>query len=61
MTFSGSGLNGTWSWNHSNFHKDDKLDPSYTDTNFVPLYSISSLDPEVVEVILQSLTAILPF
>ena len=49
-TFSGSGLNGTWSWNHSNFHREDKLDVSYTDPNFIPLYSVTAVDMQVVEV-----------
>ncbi|XP_065830968.1 uncharacterized protein [Oscarella lobularis] len=43
-SFDGSGLNGTWSWNHSNFHKDDTMDSSYTDPKFVPLYSINDID-----------------
>ena len=43
-SFDGSGLNGTWSWSHSNFHKDDTLDSSYTDPRFVPLYSINDID-----------------
>eukprot|EP00118_Oscarella_pearsei_P024297 m.303372 g.303372 ORF g.303372 m.303372 type:complete len:4895 (+) comp40834_c0_seq19:159-14843(+) len=37
-SFNESGLNGTWSWNHSNFHIDDALDISYTDPLFVPIY-----------------------
>eukprot|EP00118_Oscarella_pearsei_P003217 m.13434 g.13434 ORF g.13434 m.13434 type:complete len:5185 (+) comp24805_c0_seq1:361-15915(+) len=44
-SFDGSGLNGTWSWNHSNFHKNDKLDSSYTDPSFVPIYTINDIDP----------------
>ena len=53
VTFSGSGLNGTWSWNHSNFHKNDALDVSYTDPNFIPLYSITAVNTEVIEVAVQ--------
>ena len=47
QTFDGSGLNGTWSWNHSNFHKDDTTDSSYTDPLFVPVYNINDIDSTV--------------
>eukprot|EP00118_Oscarella_pearsei_P018941 m.198025 g.198025 ORF g.198025 m.198025 type:complete len:2548 (+) comp39552_c0_seq11:586-8229(+) len=46
-SFNGSGLNGSWSWNHSNFHVDDTMDISYTDPTFVPSYSILHSDSEL--------------
>lgn len=45
-----SGLRGTWSWNSSNFHSDDVMDSSYTDPDFVPMYSLDGIDDVIVAV-----------
>ena len=45
-----SGLKGTWSWNSSNFHGDDVMDSSYTDPDFVPMYSLDGIDDVIVVV-----------
>ncbi|KAJ7370756.1 hypothetical protein OS493_030186 [Desmophyllum pertusum] len=43
-----SGLQGTWSWNSSNFHSDDVMDLSYNDPNYVPMYSLDGIDDVIV-------------
>ena len=53
-----SGLKGTWSWNSSNFHGDDVMDSSYTDPDFVPVYSLDGIDDVIVAVrVVVSLTS----
>ncbi|XP_078343101.1 uncharacterized protein LOC144628871 isoform X1 [Oculina patagonica] len=43
-----SGLQGTWSWNSSNFHSDDVMDSSYNDPNFVPVYSLDGISDAII-------------
>ena len=45
-----SGLQGTWSWNSSNFHSDDVMDSSYNDPSYVPVYSLDGIDAVIVAV-----------
>ncbi|XP_023933231.1 uncharacterized protein LOC106153054 [Lingula anatina] len=42
---------GGWSWNRSNFHVDDVMDPSYTDPSlYSPSYSIANVSQSEIEV-----------
>ncbi|XP_068732633.1 uncharacterized protein [Montipora capricornis] len=45
---SNSSLRGTWSWNASNFHRDDVMDFSYTNPDFVPMYSLEGIDSFII-------------
>ncbi|XP_019614645.1 PREDICTED: uncharacterized protein LOC109462534 [Branchiostoma belcheri] len=45
-THHGSGLMGSWSWNSSNFHPDDVMDPAYSDPNHRPSVGIDGLTQE---------------
>ncbi|XP_019620139.1 PREDICTED: uncharacterized protein LOC109466754 [Branchiostoma belcheri] len=49
-THHGSGLMGSWSWNSSNFHPDDVMDPAYSDPNHRPSVGIDGLTQEEKEV-----------
>ncbi|XP_019614633.1 PREDICTED: uncharacterized protein LOC109462522 [Branchiostoma belcheri] len=48
-THHGSGLMGSWSWNSSNFHPDDVMDPAYSDPNHRPSVGIDGLTQEEKE------------
>ncbi|KAI8487041.1 hypothetical protein Bbelb_353010, partial [Branchiostoma belcheri] len=48
-THYGSGLMGSWSWNSSNFHPDDVMDPAYSDPNHRPSVGIDGLTQEQKE------------
>ncbi|XP_019646646.1 PREDICTED: uncharacterized protein LOC109487118 [Branchiostoma belcheri] len=48
-THHGSGLMGSWSWNSSNFHPDDVMDPAYSDPNHRPSVGIDGLTQEQKE------------
>ncbi|CAH1233157.1 TNC [Branchiostoma lanceolatum] len=45
-THHGSGLMGSWSWNSSNFHPDDVMDPAYSDPTHRPSTGIDGLTLE---------------
>ncbi|CAH1252389.1 TNC [Branchiostoma lanceolatum] len=45
----GSGLMGSWSWNSSNFHPDDVMDPAYSDPTHRPSTGIDGLTREQKE------------
>ena len=49
-SFSGSGLQDSWSWNSSNFHADDVMDEMYTDSNHIAIYSLNDFPQDQVEV-----------
>ncbi|XP_072022586.1 uncharacterized protein [Amphiura filiformis] len=40
------GIQGSWSWNQSNFHVNDTMDKSYTDPHYVPIYSLDHIPEE---------------
>ncbi|XP_078598874.1 uncharacterized protein LOC144874520 [Branchiostoma floridae x Branchiostoma japonicum] len=48
-THHGSGLMGSWSWNSSNFHPDDVMDPAYSDPAHRPSVGIDGLTQEEKE------------
>ncbi|CAH1231914.1 TNXB [Branchiostoma lanceolatum] len=48
-THHGSGLMGSWSWNSSNFHPDDVMDPAYSDPDHRPSVGIDGLTQEQKE------------
>lgn len=45
-----SSFRGTWSWNSSNFHRDDVMDSSYNDPYYTPLYSLDDIDGFIIAV-----------
>ncbi|XP_035690048.1 tenascin-like [Branchiostoma floridae] len=49
QTHYGSGLMGSWSWNSSNFHPDDVMDPAYSDPAHRPSVGIDGLTQEQKE------------
>ena len=44
------GTMGSWSWNESNFHKNDTFDLSYSNPNYQPSYDISGFTEEELDI-----------
>ena len=45
-----AGTIGSWSWDASNFHKDDVFDLSYYDPTYLPSYDISGFTEQELQI-----------
>ena len=42
------GTYGSWSWTESNFHQQDVMDVSYTDTSYKPVYTLDGYSSNTI-------------
>ena len=46
-----AGTFASWSWEQTNFHADDTVDITYTDPDFVPVYTTDAIPEAELQVI----------
>ena len=48
---SNAGTFDSWSWEQTNFHADDTVDITYTDPDFVPVYTTDAIPEAELQVL----------